>query len=86
LLSSDMPKPRKIKKGELKGSKFVNKSIRNLQPMEQTASSRSSRFKGLPVGRARDGGYYVFSRVTSKIYPSLNEIPKSVIKRVETFA
>lgn len=83
--------PAKRKTSKRKNSKHLNlefkpnKTIRQLQVGEKTSSSRSSRFKGLPVGRTKEG-FVIMSRVTSKPYKSLNDIPASVIKKVESFA
>ncbi|KKL70062.1 hypothetical protein LCGC14_2108610 [marine sediment metagenome] len=68
-----------------KPSKFrlVNKSVEKLEVGEVRYPYKLGRYKGVSVGRRKDGYFVATHRASSKSYSSPSAIPNSVIAKIE---
>jgi hypothetical protein len=65
-------------------SKFIttNKQISKLEVNEITQPRQSGRFRGVSIGRDKDGYFVTTHRSRSKSYINVNKIPDYKIKKV----
>jgi hypothetical protein len=71
------------KKGLLHPDNKVNK-IEQLEVGKYTTPRTSEKFRGVSVGLDKDGYFVTTHRAKSKSYPSIDKIPKSVIKFIKS--
>ena len=64
--------------------KMADKPIGSLAVCEYSAPRRSGRYAGVSVGRDREGFFAMTHRARSKSYPAASEIPKKVLKFIES--
>ena len=77
---------RKTSKSKRKLSKYdmVNKRSSSLEVNEITSPRTSGRYRGVSVGRDKNGFFVTTHRARSKSYKTATAIPDSIVKRIKS--
>jgi len=65
-------------------AKMVRKRITNLNVGEMTYPKTSGRYRGVSIGRDRQGYYATTHRARSKSYPSPGKIPSKTVSWIKS--